>query len=114
MQQKIAEVYTKLYPVKSLLKEVSSGSNTLLGKPLVFGDVEQIMALKAINRVTANSEGKTKYKVTYEVTGYIEVEVEATNELEAKEFADDDVDIANSLNNLSVDYDSIEEIEEKS
>lgn len=69
--------------------------NTLCGKPLTFGDPDQIAELRRRERAAEEAKKLKKYVVTVEWSGYEEVEVEAHSEEEAKEIANDRVDFSN-------------------
>ena len=69
-----------------------------LSRPPVFGDVEQINALKVLRQADAENEakraeGKKEYKVTVEYTFSETVTVWAEDETEAKSAAREAIDI---------------------
>jgi hypothetical protein len=64
-----------------------------LNRPPVFGDVDQIKAIKMLRAQEAENEGKTEYTVTVEISLDETVTVWASDEDEAKEKARDLIDI---------------------
>lgn len=55
----------------------------LCGRPLKYGDPEQIAELKRLRRIAEEEAGKN-YKVTFSFSGEKTVEVKADNEREAR------------------------------
>ena len=69
----------------------------VLSRPPVFGDVEQIAALKILRQAEAEkeekrAEGKKEYKVTVEYSWEETVTVWAKDESEAKDLAREEAD----------------------
>lgn len=63
-----------------------------LRRPPVFGDTEQIAALRVLREEEAAKEGKNEYRVTVEYSGAETVTVWAKDEAEAKDLAREQVD----------------------
>jgi hypothetical protein len=63
-----------------------------LTRPPVFGDAQQIAALKALRQEEADREGKSEYRVTVHAEYSETVTVWAEDEDEARELAMDAVD----------------------
>ncbi len=78
------------------MQHINDGLHHLCGRPLVFGDTEQIAEYKKINREAASEEEREReraagnlktYTVHIDIEGSCDVEVEAVDEAEAKELA---------------------------
>lgn len=89
---------------------------SVLSKQLVFGDQEQIDALRSLLLEAERRERLNTYEVTVRVDGYATITVEEENEDEAAEHALEIVgDTAFNANFIDVDcsLEGIEKIEEK-
>jgi PDZ domain-containing secreted protein len=94
----------------------------LCGRKIVFGDPEQIAAYKLMNFEAAKEEargrkraaGKTKtYRVYVEISGDYSIEVEAVDEVEAKELALEEAIEAINPNDIEVEAYRIKLVEKK-
>lgn len=61
-----------------------------LDKPLEFGNVDQIKALKSIERSQAEGEGLHTFEVTINFSGTYVSTIQAHDEEEAKEWAEEE------------------------
>jgi len=66
--------------------------NKLCGRPLKFGDVEQINERKRLEREQEDEENKKKYVVRFDISGSLEIEVDAFDEDDAEEKAREELD----------------------
>ena len=80
-------------------------TDTLCGRPLTFGDTEQIVAIKAMRSKAALLEGDNKrYEVTIGYSGQSKITVEAKCETEAEDKAIDMFEFDNpDLDNYDIE-----------
>ena len=71
---------------------MSEIENRLCGRKLVFGDAQQIKALQDIP-VDREESGLKNYTVTLEYSVSFELDIKANNKDEAKELAEDGLDL---------------------
>ena len=87
----------------------------LCGKPLIFGDKEQIKEIKNMEEEQEQKEsGIKRYNVTYCIEGEINIEVKSENKDGAKELAKQELEDMSSQDKLDcceIEYESIKEIE---
>ena len=82
----------------------------LCGRPLKFGDQEQIDELE---RMAEKVENEKKWIVRFVLDGAIEIEVEAPDEDTAKEIAYDELDCMTKYdiaNEVEIDFESVTEV----
>jgi hypothetical protein len=85
-------------------------SKCLTERSLTFGDEEQIKALKKLQEEADQIQALKKYEVEFDFSGSYTIEVEAENEEEAEEIANEEFNI-HDADDFNVDYTRVRELD---